>query len=339
MVKRNITLDDIAKVLGVSKATVSLAIKNDPRVALKTRQRVKNTAKDLGYIYNRGAAGLVTGKTNTIGIAVHDLPNPFFAEVCTAIETVLGENDILSFLCNTNESIERQKKFIEGLIEHRADGLILCPATNTDFQSLRILFDVRLPTVLIARELEGIPLDFIGNDGRKAVELATEHLINLGHTRIAMIGGGYQASSALRRRSGYQYSLASNDIPLDPELIIDCETSARGGEEGIQKVLRLPAPPTAAVCLTDLVALGVISGLHNLNIIPGKEFAVIGCDDIEEASRGYMRLTTVRMRKSEVGQQAAEILIQRITDPDLPIRRNLYEPELIIRDSCGSRYK
>lgn len=229
MVRSNITLSDIAKVLGVSKSTVSLAINNDPRVAEKTRRKVINKIDELGYVYNRSAAGLTTGRTNTIGIAVHDLPNPYFAEVCSAIESVLGSNDRLSFLCNTGESIERQKKFIEGLIEHGADGLILCPAINTDFDSLKLIFDRRLPTVLIVRDIEGAPLDFIGNDDPLAAKLATEHLINLGHVRIAMIGGGYQTSSARDRRSGFYSTMNNHNIPIDPTLVIDCDASPEGG--------------------------------------------------------------------------------------------------------------
>lgn len=336
MARSNITLSDIAKVLGVSKSTVSLAINNDPRVAEKTRRKVINKIDELGYVYNRSAAGLTTGRTNTIGIAVHDLPNPYFAEVCSAIESVLGSNDRLSFLCNTGESIERQKKFIEGLIEHGADGLILCPAINTDFDSLKLIFDRRLPTVLIVRDIEGALLDFIGNDDPLAAKLATEHLINLGHVRIAMIGGGYQTSSARNRRSGFYSTMNNHNIPIDPTLVIDCDASPEGGEEGIRKVLNSASPPTAAVCLTDLVALGVLSELHHMGLFPGKDVAVASCDDINEASRGYTRLTTARIKKKEIGDSAAKLLLERIAAPQLPLKRILFKPELIIRKSCGS---
>ena len=199
----NLTLNDIAKVLGLSKSTISLAINNDPRVAKKTRIKIAKKIKEMGYVYNRGAAGLSTGRTNTVGIAVHDLPNPYFATLCGAIETVFSQTGRLSFLCHTNESLERQEKFIEGMIEHRADGLILCPAVNTTYDSIKMIFENNLPTVLITRDIAGVPLDFVGNNGQIATTIATEHLINLGHRRIAMIGGGYSTSSAMNRRAGF----------------------------------------------------------------------------------------------------------------------------------------
>ena len=332
----NLTLNDIAKVLGLSKSTISLAINNDPRVAKKTRIKIAKKIKEMGYVYNRGAAGLSTGRTNTVGIAVHDLPNPYFATLCGAIETVFSQTGRLSFLCHTNESLERQEKFIEGMIEHRADGLILCPAVNTTYDSIKMLFENNLPTVLITRDIAGVPLDFVGNDGQIATTIATEHLINLGHRRIAMIGGGYSTSSAMNRRAGFFAAMNNNKIPLDSTLVIDCEASADDGEKSVRKVMKMSPPPTAAVCLTDQIALGVISGLHYMNLSPGRDLAVVGCDDITEASRGYIQLTTVRIKKSKIGEKAAEMLLERIEKPDLPPRNITYTSELIVRKSCGS---
>ena len=332
----NLTLNDIAKVLGLSKSTISLAINNDPRVAKKTRIKIAKKIKEMGYVYNRGAAGLSTGRTNTVGIAVHDLPNPYFATLCGAIETVFSQTGRLSFLCHTNESLERQEKFIEGMIEHRADGLILCPAVNTTYDSIKMIFENNLPTVLITRDIAGVPLDFVGNDGQIATTIATEHLINLGHRRIAMIGGGYSTSSAMNRRAGFFAAMNNNKIPLDSTLVIDCEASADDGEKSVRKVMKMSPPPTAAVCLTDQIALGVISGLHYMNLSPGRDLAVVGCDDITEASRGYIQLTTVRIKKSKIGEKAAEMLLERIEKPDLPPRNITYTSELIVRKSCGS---
>lgn len=332
----SLTLSDVAAALGISKATVSLVINSDSRVAEKTRKIVLNKIEELGYVYNRGAAGLTTGRSNTIGLAVHDLTNPYFTEVCSAIESVLSKNGRMSFLCNTRESQEQQRRFVEALIEHRADGLILCPADNTDLESLRPILNRRLSTVLIARDIEDSSLDFVGNDGKLALKLVTEHLISLGHKRIAMIGGGQRTSASKRRRSGFYSALKVHNIPLDTTLVIDCDTTPKGGEDSIQRIMRLPSPPTAAVCFADLVALGVLSGLHHMNLIPGKDMAVVSCDDIEEASRGYVQLTTARIQKSEIGRRAAEMLLERIEHPQRAPQKILFKPQLIIRKSCGS---
>ncbi len=334
---RNLRLSDIAAALGVSKATVSLAINNNPKVSEKTRQKVLKKIKELGYVYNRGAAGLSTGTSNTIGLAVHNLSNPYFTEVCSAVESVFSDKGRMPFLCNTHESLDLQKKFIEALIEHRADGLLLCPTEKTSIDNLRPLFSQNLATVLIARDIEEAPLDFVGNDDRLAFKLATEHLINMGHRRLAIIGGGQQTSVSKNRRAGFFSALEAHGIPLDESLVIDCETSPAGGEDAITGLLNYSEPPTAVVCFTDLVALGVLSRLHYRNYVPGKDLAVVSCDDIEEASRGYVQLTTVHVQKSEIGRKGAEMLLERIADPTLPPRRLLLQPEIIIRKTCGSR--
>ena len=333
----NVRLSDIASALGISKATVSLVINNSPKVSEKTRQKVLTKIEELGYIYNRGAAGLSTGKSNTIGLAVHNLSNPYFTEVCSAVEAVLSVKGPMPFLCNTHESLDLQKKFIEALIEHRGDGLLLCPADRTTIDDLQPVFSRNLATVLIARDVEDAPLDFVGNDGQTAFRLITEHLIKLGHRRIAMIGGGQQTSASRNRRAGFYTALQVHGVHLDASLVIDCETTPAGGEEAIYKILSFSDPPTAVVCFADLVALGVLSGLHYNNYVPGKDLAVVSCDDIEEASRGYVQLTTARIQKSEIGRKAAEMLLERITNPKLPPRKLVLEPELIIRKTCGSR--
>jgi LacI family transcriptional regulator len=335
-VGNNVTLRDIADALGISKATVSLVINKDPRVAKQTRINVINKIEELGYIYNRGAALLSTGRSNTIGLAVHDLANPYFTEVCMAIESVLSRNSKMSFLCNTNESLERQTRFIEEIIENRVDGLILCPADNTGIKNLKPIFDRKLATVLIARDIEDSNLDFVGNDGQLAIKLVTEHLIKLGHRRIAMVGGGQQTSASRSRRAGFYNGLKGHDMPIDTTLVLNCESTVKGGEEIIGRLMQTSSPPTAVVCFTDLIALGALSGLYHMGLVPGKDVAVVGCDDIEEASRGYVQLTTARIKKNEIGQRAAELLFERISNPQNPPKKIIMKPELIVRKTCGS---
>ncbi len=334
--KTNITLNDIAQALGVSKATVSLAINNDSRVAIETRRKIQGKAEELGYVYNRGAAGLSTGKSNTVGLAIHDITNPYFTEVCAECEASLSLNNKLAFLCNTNESLEHQERFIEALIEYRADGLILSPADGTDLHSLQPIFSRKLPTVMIARYVEGAKLDFVGNDGVLAFRMATEHLIKLGHTRIAMVGGGQNTTTSRNRFLGFLQTMEEHGLSVDPTLIIKCTTSPRGGEEAICQVLELKRTPTAVICFTDFVGLGVLSGLHRKGLMPGKDLAVISCDDIEEASRGYTQLSTVKIKKGEIGRKAAELLVRRINSPEAPKRHIHLKSELVIRKSCGA---
>jgi LacI family transcriptional regulator len=331
---RNVTLRDVANALGVSKATVSLAINRSNLVARKTRDRILKKVEELGYVYNRSAAGLSTGQTRAAGLAVHDITNPYFSEVSAAIESVLSQNSMMSFLCNTNESLERQERFIQTLIEYRADGLILNPAAGTTVKSLQPLINRRLPTVLLTRDVKGAGIDFVGNDEFLALRLATEHLIGLGHHRIAMIGGGQRTSASKLRRAGYKAAMKENGLQVDSTLVIDCATNPKAGEKVVKKVMANKNPPTAIACFTDLVALGVISGLYQMGIMPGRDVAVVGCDDIEETGRFYVQLTTVKIQKWSIGQAAADMLMRRIADPDIPTQQIIMKPDLIIRSSC-----
>jgi len=332
--ERNVTLRDVANALGVSKATVSLAINRSDLVARKTRDRILKKVAELGYIYNRSAAGLSTGKTRAAGLAVHDITNPYFAEVSAAIESVLSQNSMMSFLCNTNESLERQERFIQTLVEYRADGLILIPAAGTTAEALQPLIKRGLPTVLLTRDVKGTELDFVGNDEFLALKLATEHLIGLGHHRIAMIGGGQRTSASKLRRAGYQAAMDESGLQIDSDLVVDCATNPKAGEAAVKKVMANKNRPTAIACFTDLVALGVISGLYQMGIIPGRDVAVVGCDDIEETGRFYVQLTTVKIHKWSIGQTAADMLMRRIAEPDLPPQQTIMKPELVIRSSC-----
>ena len=333
---RNITLNDIARELSVSKATVSLAINRNPLVAKKTREKILQKIEELGYVYNRGAAGLSTGKSRIIGLAVHDITNPYFSEVCAAIESILSQSGRMSFLCNTSESLERQRRFFNTLVEHSADGMILCPAAGTDIESLQPLLSRGIPTVLLTRDVEGAELDFVGNDETLSLKMVTKHLIRQGHRRIAMLGGGQQTSTSRKRRAGYFLAMQESDISVDPALVIDCDTNPQAAEEAVSRILAQSDRPSAIACYTDQLALGAISGLHRLGLRPGKDIAVVGCDDIPEASRAYVQLTTARIQKWGIGQAAAKLLIKRVSDPDLPVQRVIMAPELIVRNSCKS---
>lgn len=334
--KKNVTLNDIAESLGVSKATVSLAINNDSRVAEETRRKILSKIDELGYVYNRGAAGLSTGQSNTVGLAVHDITNPYFAQVCSECESVLSQNNKTPFLCNTRESLDYQQHFIRTLIEHRADGLILSPVNATDINTLAPIFANNLPTVLIARHVEGAKLDFVGNDGVLSFIKSTSHLIELGHKRIAWLGGGQDTSVSRNRFNGFKKAMETHGLTIDPSYVIHCESSIKGGEEAADYVLGLQTPPTAIVCFSDIVALGVLSHLKRTGLEPGKDVAVVGCDDINESDRGYVQLTTMHIKKGEIGRKAAELLIRRINNPQASTLHIHLESELIVRESCGA---
>ncbi|MGJ8648667.1 MAG: LacI family DNA-binding transcriptional regulator [Marinomonas colpomeniae] len=334
--KKYLTLKDIAQELGVSTATVSLSINNSSLVAEKTRLLVLAKIKEVGYVYNRRAASLITGKSGMVGLAVHDFTNPYFTEVCASAEKTLAQEGRMSLLCNSHESLSQQKRFINALIEHNSDGLLLCPVVGTKLDELQPLLVRGLPTVLMTRDVEGSNMDFVGSDERYSMHLATRHLINLGHKRIAFVGGNLDASAAKDRRLGYLDALKLNDLPVDENLIFDCENTSLAAEKLLPSVLSMDSAPTAIVGFSDLIALGILSGLIDLGLEPGKDIAVVGCDNISESSRHYSQLTTINVQKPQIGHMAATFLFQRLLNPQMPTQRKIFESELVIRRSCGA---
>ncbi len=330
------TLRDLAETLGLSKATISMALKGNPLIAEQTRDKVVRCANDMGYVYNRRAAGLSTGESRTVGIAVHDITIPYFARVCASIETVLTASDRLGFLVNTNDSLEMQNRFIRACIEHNADGVILCPAAGTTTRDIEPVRKMGLPFVNFVREIKGAECDFVGNDDKRALMLSTGHLISLGHRRIAMLGGGENTSTSFNRRAGFKAAMEKAGYEIPPEYFMDCDSNPESGSEAIQRVMALPGPPTAVVCFTDLIALGVLSGLMEMNLKPGRDMAVMGCDGIPEGGRAYAQLSTVNVQKTAIGKMAAEMICRRIENSGEQFQHVIMEPTLVVRKSCGA---
>jgi LacI family transcriptional regulator len=331
--RRRLTLRDLADHAGVSRATVSLVLGQSPLVAEKTRARVLQSAKELGYVYNRGAASLRTRRTHTIGIAINDLTNPYFAELTTAIERAFVSLGRTVFLSNSEESPERQDQFIATMREYNADGLVICPAAGTDPAALQRLHAQGMACVLVSRDLAGSGLDHAGNDHEGGMVAATEHLLALGHRRIAMIGGSLLISTAADRHQGYRLALQARGLPVDPGLMLPGPPTRSFGADALSRLLDRPDPPTAVVCFNDVVAFGAMLGLRRRGIEPGRGFAVVGCDDIAEAALWMPGLTTVAIDSTGIGMAAAEMLLKRMEDHDAPPRRVVLQPKLVVRES------
>lgn len=316
---------------------MSLVLRKSPLVAETTRERVLQSMRTLGYVYNRGAASLRTQRTHTVGVAINELANPYFAELTAAIERALNRIGYSVFLSNSAEDPVHQDHFIERMREYNADGVIICPAEQTTVVSLRQLSEFRVPCVQISRHVPGAGIDFAGNDHRRGTFLATEHLISLGHTRIAMIGGNDKSSTGIERREGFLAALEAHGIPFDPNLMVSCTANREGGAGAIKELLARQNPPTAAACYNDVVAFGVMLGLCQLGREPGADFAVTGCDDITEAALWSSGLTSIAIDTSAMGDAAVQLLLARIAEPDAPARSVVLEPKLIVRASSGER--
>ena len=322
----------IAERLGVSTATVSLALRDSPLVASGTRERIKRTARETGYVYNRSAASLRTRRTNIIGVAFYDIVNPYFAEMLSRIEDELSLRKHTTLLCQHSENVGRQTDFIETLMQYRADGVILCPAEGTPAEEILRINSV-MPVVLMCRSVDGVRVDRVGSDDELGMRRATGHLVEQGHRRIAMIGGSPGVSTGHGRISGYRAVLEKAGIGYDSSLQLPGPFTRNFGDDAIERLLAMDDPPTAAVCMNDLNAFGVMMGLRRRGLEPGRDFGLVGYDDVDEAAHWTPRLSTVFNNQTCIGSNAARLLLERIGDPDRPPVELVLEPELRIRAS------
>jgi DNA-binding LacI/PurR family transcriptional regulator len=319
----------------VSTATVSLALRDSPLVADSTRERIKEHARAIGYIYNRRAASLRTSRSGIVGVVVHDIMNPFFAEILRSIESELDRSRQTFLLSNHYDQLEKQRSFIDTLLQLGADGVIMSPAIGTPREDIQLMEDNGLPAVLVARSVEGAQVPVFRGDDSYGIGLATNHLISLGHRRIAMIGGTDQTSTGRHRYQGYVIAMQKAGLDVRPHWRIPGPRTKQAGFEVAGQFLALPDRPTAAVCWNDLVAIGLMNGIARAGLVPGVDISVTGYDDLEEAAIATPALTTVWNGQRDVGRRAARALLDRLNGVVVETSQELIKPELHVRQSSG----
>ncbi len=333
---QKIKLSTIADTLGVSTATVSLALRDSPLVADATRDRIKLHARTIGYIYNRRAASLRTSRSGIVGVVVHDIMNPFFAEILRSIETELDLSRQTFILSNHYDQLEKQRTFIDTLLQLGADGVIMSPAIGTPPEDIAMAEENGLPAVLIARTVEGADVPVFRGDDAYGMALATNHLISLGHRRIAMIGGADQTSTGRDRYQGYRGAMEKAGLAVRGDWRIPGPRTKQAGFEAAGRFLALADRPTAACCWNDLVAIGLMNGIARAGMAPGVDISVTGYDDLEEAAIATPALTTVWNGQREVGRRAARALLDKLSGAPVQSAQDLIRPELHIRQSTGA---
>ena len=333
--RKNVTILDIAEAAGVSRAAVSLVLREKPGVGAQTRLRVQQAMRDLGYVYNRGAANLRQSKSSVVGMIINDLTNPFFAQLAVGIDRALQISGFMPFMANTGESVVRQGDLIRSMREHGAVGLIICPALGTDPDELADLAR-DFPLVLAVRRIAGSKLATAASENERGAFAATRHLLSLGHRRIAFLGG--RASTIIRqeRVSGYRAALEAQDIAYDPTLVVESMPTRLGGIDAMTSALALAHRPSAALCFNDVVAMGamIAAGRHGLKV--GEDIALVGFDDIAEAALVTPPLTTVAVNAEVLGENAARLLLNQIREGVGSVGNYVGDARLVIRGSCGA---
>ncbi len=335
--RKQVTLKDVAEAANVSTATASLVLSNNPRISAATRQRVLEAVEALGYVYNQRAASLRTQRSYTIGLIVTDVLNPYSAELTSGAEAALAAHDYSLVLATTDDDLAKQSRSIRTMLERDVDGLILGPVAGTSTEALRNIMR-HCALVLLNPYYENLAIDCVGMDDENGTVWAVRHLIQQGHRRIAFVGGYATSSTRQRRLHSYRDTLQARGIDYDPALCVDSPVTRRGGYDAVRQLLNLAQPPSAAYCYSDVIAFGVMLGLRAAGLEAGRDLAVIGFDDVPEASLWHPSLTTVSADPRGLGENAAQLMLRRIANPDLPVSRVIMPSQLIVRDSSATPF-
>jgi DNA-binding LacI/PurR family transcriptional regulator len=268
-------------------------------------------------------------------VVVHDIMNPFFAEILKSIESELDRSGQTFLLSNHYDDLEKQRTFVDTLLQLGADGVIMSPAIGTPSSDVVMAEQNGLPAVLIARTVEGADVPVFRGDDAYGTGLATRHLISLGHRRIAMIGGTDQTSTGRDRYQGYVAAMQRAGLEVRPSWRIPGPRTKQGGFDAAAVFLALEDRPTAACCWNDLVAIGLMNGLARAGLAAGVDVSVTGYDDLEEAAIATPALTTVWNGQREVGRRAARALLDKLNGQAVRASQELIRPELHVRQSTG----
>lgn len=302
-----VTIRDVAAEAGVSITTVSRALNESGRVGRATRERVLNAARRLGYEPNDLARSLHGKATGTIAVLVPDITNPFFPELVKGVQEVATAHQKLLLLCQTSEDSEIAVQELLHLRRKRVDGVVLVGGLAASEQLDAAL--AGLPVVAVDRDTTVDGSRVVRSDHRRGGRLATEHLIELGHERIAHVRGPAHLSVAQDRHDGYREALEEAGLPYDASLVVEGGFLEEGGYDGLRALRRRRRPFTAVFCGNDLMAIGALRALENVGLAVPDEVSVVGFDDIHLAS--YLRpgLTTVHQPIQTLGRRAAALLI------------------------------
>ena len=332
MSRRRVTIDDVARLAGVSHQTVSRVINNKPYVSPDTRQRVQRIITETGYRPSPIARSLVTARTATIGLVVPDISNPYFSAIARGVEQVAYAHNYSVLLCNTGEDASRELEVLRTLDERYVDGVITCGLRQEDTSLQQALAHFRA-TVMVNRRFANNAVPAIVVDDVLGGYLATKHLLSLGHTNIGYIAGPTNSYSGVRRLQGYEEALVEAGINRKPGWSQHCLPTVVGGETATRTLLANNPELSALFCYNDLVAVGVLRDCTAQGRRVPEDIAIVGYDDIMLATLVSPPLTTCHVPRVEIGSRAVSMLLSYINDKVDKFDEILVTPELVIRAS------
>lgn len=334
---------DIAAAVGVSPMTVSRVVNQNGYVHPDTRDKILRVIDQMSYRRNRLARGLKGHGTDTIGLVLGGIANPFAAELARGVRDVMSAKGYTIFICVSEQSPTEDIAAFDSLVDHQVDGVIVATrASKLGNDRLSEMIELGIPVVLVGRDFRHPDADFVGADHLKGGYDATVHLIKLGHRRIGFIGISLINALGLKRFQGYLEALREHGLPMEEQLIV----GGRGGElspgysteeigyEGMKRLLSLAQPPSAVFARNDFTALGAMNAIKEAGLHIPEDIAIVGYDDVPLAKHTSPSLTTIRQPTREQGCLAAEFLLRRIESPEsVPREERVLACELIVRES------
>ncbi len=328
-----VKMADVARRARVSVTTVSHVLNDTRFVAPETREAVLTAVRETGYVPNTVARSLVMSKTDTIGLALSSISNPYFGELAHHLQAEAERRGYSILIADTHDDPERELQVVRDLHERRADGIIIAvsarPDATLDYLRLR-----NVPVVLVDRMI-GSGLDEVGTENIEATAQLVEHLTGLGHTRIGIVAGLPGVATSEERIVGYQLGLERAGLAYDAELRTDGASDAVPAQGATARLLALADPPTALIVANNQMTIGAMRALRQAGVsVPG-DMALVAFDDFDWADLFEPRLTTIAQPHAELATRALELITSRIAEPELPARTIRVEPKLVHRNSCG----
>ena len=333
-----VTNADVARAAGVSTASVSRAL-NSGNVTAEVRASVERAVEVLGYHPNSAARTLMTRSTESLALLCPDIANPFFPKLIKGVQRAADSANYTLLLCNTDSDPRREERYFKMLRGRQVDGVLLIGLTG-DQQNVDILHADGIAVVAIDRNIDRADVPNVHVDHYKGARIATQHLIDLGHRRIAHIQGPRSLQVTKERDSGYRHVLSSAGVMCDSDYVLEGDFTEEGGEEAAHRLLERNPECTAIFAANDLMAIGAMAAARERGLeIPG-DISIVGFDDISPASYVAPSLTTVRQPVYELGTRAAECVIEEIRrlrerGKAEATRTVICDPELIVRESSG----
>jgi LacI family transcriptional regulator len=328
------TIQDVAKLAGVAPITVSRVINNSGYASEETRARVEAAITSLGYIPNTLARGLRSKRTHTLALVMTDITNPFFTMIARGVEDKASLFGYTVIYCNTDESEAKEEKYINILLQKQVDGILLVPACSNS-ASVKFLQSNDIPVVLIDRKIPDTQADLVRADSEGGAYHLTRHLIELGHKRIATITGPREVSTASDRVSGYHRAMVEAGLEALESVHYGSFTQA-SGYELTRQALALTPRPTAIFGANNFISIGVLKALRDAGLGVPEDIAVVGFDDLPVSMVVDPILTVASQPAYEMGSQATELLLKRISN-ELPESHQevILPTELIMRRSSA----